>query len=259
MAAPPTISLEEFTCSICREIFQNPVSLACEHCFCRRCVEGTKKPLSPPTTDLTVIPNGERSSLTSRLVYKPTRFEKDVCFVCAMCRAESFGFYECKDLQSDLETLEAPCANCNKSLALCELRRHSEKCVPPKKTINTATIKRAFTADLLKQLSAPQAKALEKARSGQNRSTFQCPYCERANFTIEHMCRHIEKHHLDENPRRVCPVCSSMPWGNQYQQSSNVYEHLLQRHRFDYSTYVKYDQDEEAMMAEAIERSMMQH
>lgn len=67
-----------------------------------------------------------------------------------------------------------------------------------------------------------------------------------------------------------------MPWGNQYQQSSNVYEHLLSRHKFDYSrfctifgikikfdlfldTYVKYDQDEEAMMAEAIERSMTQH
>lgn len=99
-----------------------------------------------------------------------------------MCRADSFGFYECKDLQSDLETLEAPCTNCNKSLTLCELRRHSEKCVPPKKAVSVAAIKNAINPAFLKQLSAPQAKALEKARSEKNRSTFQCPYCERAKY-----------------------------------------------------------------------------
>jgi hypothetical protein len=66
-----------------------------------------------------------------------------------------------------------------------------------------------------------------------------------------------------------------MPWGDKNRTSRNVYEHLVGRHRFDYSmqksiflsfydelflgTYVNYEQDEDAMIAEAVERSMLYH
>ena len=67
-----------------------------------------------------------------------------------------------------------------------------------------------------------------------------------------------------------------MPWGDKERRSTNVYQHIMSRHRFDYSrmiiklihfvysirllgTYVNYEQDEEAMLAEAVERSMIYH
>ncbi|UJR37930.1 hypothetical protein I4U23_030616 [Adineta vaga] len=258
MATPPTLDLVDFTCSICREIFENPVSLSCSHNYCRRCLDGLKKSSSSSTTDLTTIPKSEPSPKTATLIYKPKLHEADACFICAICRTEVFGYYDCRDLEADLKTLEAPCSICDRSLVLCELRRHSEKC-KPKKKVDVNDLKNILTPNFLKQLSEPQTQALEKARAGENRSTFQCPYCPRANFTIEHLCRHIEKYHLEDNPRRVCPICAAMPWGNKHQKSSNVYEHIIDRHRFDYSTYVNYEQDEEAMLAEAVQKSMLYH
>jgi len=255
--APVPIDLGDFTCSICREIFENPVSLSCSHCYCQLCLNGLKKSPSSSSSDISSIPQSPQSPPT--LIYKPKVHEINQCFVCAICRKESLGYLDCRDLEADLKTLEALCPHCTKSLMLCELRKHLEDCTPPKKKIDAKELKKVFNTDFLRQLSQPQAKALEKARGGENRSTFQCPYCTRANFTVEHLCKHIEKHHLEESPRRVCPICASMPWGDKNRASSNVYEHIVNRHRFDYETYVNYEQDEEAMIAEAVERSMIYH
>jgi hypothetical protein len=113
------------------------------------------------------------------LIYKPQLHENNQCFVCAICRKESLGYFDCRDLETDLKTIESPCPQCTKSLMLCELRKHLETCTPSKK-IDADAIKKIFNPDFLKQLSQPQAQALEKARGGENRSTFPCPYCNRA-------------------------------------------------------------------------------
>ncbi len=63
----------------------------------------------------------------------------------------------------------------------------------------------------------------------------------------------MEKYHLEDHPSRVwyikanfslffivkiffisSPICASMPWGEKDRISSNVYQHILGRHRFDY-------------------------
>ncbi len=30
------------------------------------------------------------------------------------------------------------------------------------------------------------------------------------------------------------PICASMPWGDKERVSTNVYQHIVGRHRFDY-------------------------
>jgi hypothetical protein len=41
MAAKNTLSVKEhITCSICLEVYTNPLRLPCEHCFCKKCLLG---------------------------------------------------------------------------------------------------------------------------------------------------------------------------------------------------------------------------
>jgi len=134
---------------------------------------------------------------------------------------------------------------------LSELRKHSEICVPMRKN------QEIKPTNLSKHLSETQAKALQKAQEGENRSTFQCPFCPRANFTLSHLRQHIKKRHKQEDQRRVCPICSTMPWGDKNMVSTNIYQHIKSRHKFDYDTYVNYEQDEETMMREALQASLV--
>ncbi|CAF1935675.1 unnamed protein product [Rotaria magnacalcarata] len=257
--ATAAIDLEDFTCSICREIFENPVSLSCLHCYCQECLVGLRKqPASP-------LPSSDKSSMQpltlltqGSVIYRPTFYEPNQSFVCAMCRAESFGYTDCRDITADLKTLEGLCLHCRKNFMLCDLRKHLEIC-PSKPKVGVNDILKTFNEEFFTKLSQPQAEAYRRARSGKNRSTFQCPYCTKANFTVELLCEHIEETHLDDDHRRICTICASMPWGDNTRVSSNIYEHIYNRHRFNYEIYVNYDQDEESMVAEAVERSMMFH
>jgi len=261
--ATASIDLGDFTCSICREIFDKPVSLSCSHCYCQACLSGLKKPLSSPSSpSLSDRSSNQQSPLPRTLIYTPKVHENNLCFICAICRKESFGYLDCRDVETDLKTLEASCPHCSKLFMLCDLRKHLETCTPQKKpapVVPEALQKFLADKNILQKLSTPQAQALEKARDGENRSTFQCPYCSQPNLTVENLCKHIEQNHLQENPQRVCPICASMPWGEKDRVSANVYQHIIGRHRFEYETYVNYEQDEEAMIAEAVERSMLYH
>ncbi len=178
-----------------------------------------KKELSSPSAS--DIPSLPQTPLPRTLIYKPQVHENNQCFVCAICRKESFGYLDCRDLETDLKTIEALCPNCSKLWMLCDLRKHLETCTPKKK-VDVNDIAKIFSnGNFLKQLSQPQAEALQKARGGENRSTFQCPYCTRAkysyiiyrflyfilyflfSFTVEHLCKHMEKYHLEDHPSRV--------------------------------------------------------
>lgn len=143
-----------------------------------------KQSTTPPSTPTASIDNNkstQAASLTRTLVYKPKVHDSDQTFICAICRKESAGYLDCRDLETDLKTLEGPCPHCTKSFLLCDIRKHLEKCPRPKASVDPNAIKNLFAnKDFLAKLSQPQAQALEEARNGENRSTFQCPYCTRA-------------------------------------------------------------------------------
>ncbi len=74
-----------------------------------------------------------------------------------------------------MNSLETSCPNCSMIFKLSYLRKHSETCLPIREGHNQT--KPVIST---KQLSESQAKALHKAQEGENRSTFQCPFCPRA-------------------------------------------------------------------------------
>ena len=60
-------------------------------------------------------------------------------------------------------------------MKISQLRKHSETC------LMNSTEQRGRKSEITNQpLSESQAEALQKAQEGENRSTFQCPFCIRA-------------------------------------------------------------------------------
>lgn len=156
------------------------MTLTCSHAYCLRCTDGLKKQPSPSDPAPPETPSIPDPPPTRTLIYQPKLHDKHQCYECAMCRKLSYGYLDCRDLEMDLKTLEISCPNCAKLFVLCEFRKHSDSCKPAKKAVDANALKNIFNPDFFKQLSQPQAEALQKARGGENRSTFQCPYCDRA-------------------------------------------------------------------------------
>ncbi|CAF3341392.1 unnamed protein product [Rotaria socialis] len=248
-----SINIADYTCSICREIFQSPVSLSCPHAYCQSCIIGLRK---HPSTSTTSESNPVSSLRSDSVSHSKTLHQPNQCFVCAICRKESLGFVRYRELENELNTLETSCSNCSTIFTLSELRKHLETCESTAAKVNR---RKSDSKPIARHLSESQADALKRAQAGENRSTFECPFCARANFTLSHLRQHIKKRHLGEDQHRVCPICSSMPWGDKTMISSNIYQHIKNRHQFDYDTYVNYEKDEEAMIREAMQASLVDH
>lgn len=94
-------------------------------------------------------------------------------------------------------------------------------------------------------------------RNVPNRYTFPCPYCPEKNFDQEGLVEHCKLVHSTDTKSVVCPICASMPWGDPNYRSANFIEHIQRRHQFSYDTFVDYDVDEEDMMNQVLQRSLL--
>ncbi|XP_029468791.1 E3 ubiquitin-protein ligase RNF114 [Rhinatrema bivittatum] len=164
--------------------------------------------------------------------------------VCGVCRSSLTPGTRALDLEKQIETTEATCRGCEKKIYLSKMRVHSASCSK-------------YQNYVMEGIKAATKDQSPHIRDVPNRYTFTCPYCGKKNFDQEGLVEHCKKGHSMDTRQVVCPICASMPWGDPNYRSANFMEHVHRRHRFSYDTFVDYDADEDAMMNEAVLRSLM--
>ncbi|KAK0061765.1 RING finger protein 166 [Biomphalaria pfeifferi] len=134
------------------------------------------------------------------------------------------------------------CSDCNNSVPASKMKQHKSICPAVQR---------------MQQILTQSAPTVLGAQSNvPNRSTFFCPYCNKANLLRDQLIQHCSNDHHNDLKKVVCPICASMPWGNQNLKSSNFLRHLHTRHKFDYDTYVDFEQDDDAMLHLAVQASL---
>jgi len=161
---------------------------------------------------------------------------------CPICRQEFNPKKVTRDkkIEKALSSLSFPCWACNAEIPALKMRLHMQNCSRIKEQVCTL------------QMNPSQNQPAS------NRSTFCCPICGQANLDTFALVKHVDECHRNSpyNSSVVCPVCAAMPWGNKNQKTSDFVGHMLKRHNFEYHTYVDYEADEDAILAEIIAKSM---
>lgn len=163
--------------------------------------------------------------------------------LCPMCR-KPFTPAQCQNdtaLENEIKKTSVTCKGCKQKLMILYFNSHALAC--PKR---------------IKKAGSSSAAPLHP-QSSPNRQTFKCPYCPSTNLTCAALREHVTASHASASNPVVCPICTSMPWGNPNQTSTNFLAHLALRHRFDYDTYVDFEQDDEASLQAVIEASKFQY
>ncbi|XP_026880319.1 E3 ubiquitin-protein ligase RNF114 [Electrophorus electricus] len=164
--------------------------------------------------------------------------------VCAVCRSALLQWTRAFELETLIHSSSRPCKGCGEAVMLSKMREHIARC----------SKYQDYVQDGLRSMSKPQ---LDVIRSVPNRHTFPCPYCSEQNFDQDGLVEHCNSQHAQDPRPVVCPVCASMPWGDPNYRSANFFQHLRMRHSFSYDTFVDYSADEQAMIQEAIQRSLV--
>ncbi|KAL9976137.1 hypothetical protein ACROYT_G013392 [Oculina patagonica] len=160
---------------------------------------------------------------------------------CPVCRS-GFSVYEkhrARDIQRQIHQSSGTCSGCNRQFPMSRLREHRSSC--------TITSHPTFS---------PVASTSQPWPETKNRSTFTCPFCYQRNLDSNGLLQHVNSNHKNERQSVVCPICASMPWGNPHQKSGDFVQHLNLRHKFEYDTFVDYDNDEDAILQQVLAQSM---
>lgn len=164
--------------------------------------------------------------------------------ICAVCRSALSPSRKASDLERQMRDVLAACKGCHLQMALSNMRSHSATCSKYE----------SYVMEGIKSVKKEQPPLV--GSDVPNRFTFMCPYCRQQNLDQEGLVEHCNKCHFSDPTPVVCPICASMPWGDPGYRSANFMEHIQRRHRFSYDTFVDYSADEDAMMREAMVRSL---
>jgi hypothetical protein len=142
-----------------------------------------------------------------------------------------------KILESSISNTLITCI-CQKQIQCSEANNHFDSC---KKSQNSLNIKVLLPKEKVK-----------------NRWTFNCPSCSLKNLDRGSLVSHYSEAH----PRQaaVCPICTSMPWGDPSYRSPNLSVHLKSRHKMDYDTLTvltiqDYSMEDDEILRKVLEES----
>ncbi|XP_028414909.1 E3 ubiquitin-protein ligase RNF114-like [Dendronephthya gigantea] len=89
--------LDAVTCSVCKDVYKNPVKISCDHTFCEDCINRTWGT------------NGNQN--------------------CPVCRKPADGIKDADfDMIQKMTVLSIACRKCKKKVILSEFRRHERVC-----------------------------------------------------------------------------------------------------------------------------------
>ncbi|XP_036915777.1 E3 ubiquitin-protein ligase RNF114 isoform X2 [Sturnira hondurensis] len=164
--------------------------------------------------------------------------------VCGVCRSPLAPGERAAELERQIESTETSCHGCRKNFFLSKIRAHVATCSK-------------YQNYIMEGVKATTKDASLQPRNVPNRYTFPCPYCPEKNFDQEGLVEHCKLSHSTDTKSVVCPICASMPWGDPNYRSANFIQHIQRRHQFSYDTFVDYDVDEEDMINQVLQRSII--
>ncbi|KAK2556926.1 E3 ubiquitin-protein ligase RNF114, partial [Acropora cervicornis] len=211
---------EKFSCPVCLEIFESPVSIPCGHTFCIDCLNSSENA------------SGKSRCPVCRTYFQPHQKSKA-------------HFIERQIFQSG-----STCPGCYRQVLTT---RHYIRTGSNSIFINAwlldfmgAKLGEVYSTNSDRRFyhdnSVPQAfyqrLTAFLVKLAKNRSTFACPYCNKRNMDCNSLLKHVNNYHKGETQSVVCPICACMPWGNPNQRSANFVDHINLRHKFEYDTFV---------------------
>uniref|UniRef100_A0AAY5KSU8 E3 ubiquitin-protein ligase RNF166 n=1 Tax=Esox lucius TaxID=8010 RepID=A0AAY5KSU8_ESOLU len=233
-AAATGESLEsQFSCPICLEVYHKPVSIAsCAH---------TNRDSSDQATFF--LSSTVQFWFCGECLQPCLQVPSPLCPLCRM-PFDPKKVDKSSSVEKQLSNYKAPCRGCNKKVSLVKMRSHISSCTKVQEQMANCP------------KFVPVVPTSQPIPSNiPNRSTFLCPFCGARNLDQQELLKHCMENHRNDPNRVVCPVCSSMPWGDPSYKSSNFLQHLLHRHKFSYDTFVDYSIDEEASLQAALAMS----
>ncbi|KAM9307725.1 E3 ubiquitin-protein ligase RNF138 [Gastrophryne carolinensis] len=166
--------------------------------------------------------------------------------LCPLCRGtlsrwERSAPTRASDIETEMRTFSAACTYCGKLAKLSYMRLHYKSC-------------RSYQEEygLAPKITNVQHNAIVPKPP---ETTYKCPLCPQEKLTRQTLLDHCIFMHYFEDGEAVCPICSSLPWGNPTRVTGSIVAHLNARHQFSYEEYMNVYLDEEAQYQAAIEKS----